>query len=262
MNFDFYYTPRRLVLWHRNFELSQEDSIVEQFGAPIKIAFKDGEPTGAALGFAKKCGVDVSQLDKIDQGKGEVLYFKKEVKGMNAKDLLNTMVNEFINSLNFGKSMRWGSRTDSFIRPIRSLSILLGEEIVDAELFGVKSSNFSFAHRMVSYEPFTYSFAGDYFCKLDKNGVILYPEERKEKILSQMKDIEARHSVKIDIDEELLEEVVAITEYPTALIGKFDVEFLELPEEVIVTSMKEHQRYFAVYKDDKLNKQLYCCFKL
>ena len=251
-DFDFYYTPRRLVLWHRNFELSQEDSIVEQFGAPIKIAFKDGEPTGAALGFAKKCGVDLSQLDKIDQGKGEVLYFKKEVKGMNAKDLLNTMVNEFINSLNFGKSMRWGSRTDSFIRPIRSLSILLGEEIVDAELFGVKSSNFSFAHRMVSYEPFTYSFAGDYFCKLDKNGVILYPEERKEKILSQMKDIEARHSVKIDIDEELLEEVVAITEYPTALIGKFDVEFLELPEEVIVTSMKEHQRYFAVYKDDKL----------
>lgn len=251
-DFDFYYTPRRLVLWHREFQVAQEDSIVEQFGAPVKIAYKDGEPTGAALGFAKKCGIDVSKLEKIDQGRGEVLYFKEEVKGTEAKALLNDMVNEFINSLNFGKSMRWASRTDSFIRPIRSLSIILGEEIVEGELFGVKSSNYSFAHRMVSYEPFSYNFAGDYFCKLDKNGVILYPDERREKILSQMKDIEQRHNVKIDIDKELLEEVVAITEYPTALIGQFDVEFLELPEEVIVTSMKEHQRYFAVYKDDKL----------
>ncbi len=251
-DFDFFYTPRRLVLWHREFQVKQEDSIVEQYGAPIKIAYKDGVPTGAAISFATKCGVDVSKLEKIDQGKGEVLYFKQEVIGTESKSLLNDMVNEFIHSLNFGKSMRWASRTDSFIRPIRSLSIILGEEIVNAELFGVKSSNFSFAHRMVSYEPFSYSFAGDYFCKLDKNGVILYPDERRKIILEQMKTIEQRHNVKIEIDTELLEEVVAITEYPTALIGKFDIEFLELPEEVIVTSMKENQRYFAVYKDDKL----------
>lgn len=250
--FDFFYTPRRLVLWHREFQVAQEDSTVEQYGAPVKIAYKDGVPTGAAISFATKCGVDVTALDKIDLGKGEVLYFKQEVKGSESKTLLNDMVNEFVYSLNFGKSMRWASRTDSFIRPIRSLSILLGDEIVDAELFGVKSSNFSFAHRMVSYEPFTYSFAGDYFCKLDKSGVILYPDERRERILSQMKSIEQRHNIKIEIDIELLEEVVAITEYPTALIGKFDVEFLELPEEVIVTSMKENQRYFAVYKDGNL----------
>ena len=250
--FDFFYTPRRLVLWHREFQVAQEDSTVEQFGAPVKIAYKDGIPTGAAISFASKCGVDVSELEKIDLGKGEVLYFKQEVKGSPSKALLNDMINEFVHSLNFGKSMRWASRTDSFIRPIRSLSILLGDEIVDAELFGVKSSNFSFAHRMVSYEPFSYSFAGDYFCKLDKSGVILYPDERRTRILSQMKDIEQRHNIKIEIDKELLEEVVAITEYPTALIGKFDVEFLELPEEVIVTSMKENQRYFAVYKDGNL----------
>ncbi|MBS9782179.1 MAG: glycine--tRNA ligase subunit beta [Arcobacter sp.] len=251
-DFDFFYTPRRLVLWHREFQLKQEDSIVEQFGAPIKIAFKDGEPTGAVLGFAKKCGVSVEELDRIDKGRGEVLYFKQEVKGQDSKELLNDMVNEFISSLNFGKSMRWASRKDSFIRPIRSLSILLGEQIVEGKLFGVNSSNFSYPHRMVSYEPFTYDVAGDYFCKLDKNGVILYPDERRKTILSQMKEIEKTHGVSIEIDKELLEEVVAITEYPTALIGKFDEEFLELPEEVIVTSMKEHQRYFAVYKDGKL----------
>ncbi|WP_418185647.1 glycine--tRNA ligase subunit beta [Aliarcobacter vitoriensis] len=251
-DFDFFYTPRRLVLWHREFQVKQEDSVVEQFGAPVKIAFKDGVPTGAAVSFASKLGVEVSQLQTKDLGKGEVLYFKQELKGEESKNLLNSMINEFISSLNFGKSMRWASRSDSFIRPIRSLSVVLGDEIVEAELFGVKSSNFSFAHRMVSYEPFSFDFAGDYFCKLDKNAVILYPDERRKIILEQMKNIEQRHNIKIEIDGELLDEVVAITEYPTALIGKFDEEFLTLPPEVIVTSMKENQRYFAVYKDDKL----------
>lgn len=251
-DFDFFYTPRRLVLWHREFQVKQEDSIQEMFGAPIKIAFKNGEPTGAALGFAKKCGVDISQLDKKDQGRGEVLYYKKEVTGTNSKDLLNSMVNDFISSLNFGKSMRWASRSDSFIRPIRSLTLMLGDEIVEGELYGVKSSNHSFPHRMVSYDPFTFDYTGDYFCKLDKNGVILYPDERRKTILDQMKKIEEQNGIKIEIDTELLEEVVAITEYPTALIGRFGEEFLELPEEVIVTSMKEHQRYFAVYKNGEL----------
>ncbi|WP_044414861.1 glycine--tRNA ligase subunit beta [Halarcobacter anaerophilus] len=250
--FDFFYTPRRLVLWHREFQLKQEDSIQEMYGAPVKIAFKEGKPTNAAIGFAKKCGVSVEELDKKDQGKGEVLYYKKEVTGTASKELLNDMINEFVNSLNFGKSMRWADRSDSFIRPIRSLAVLLGEEVVEAELFGVKSSNHSFSHRMVSYTPFSFDFAGDYFCKLDKNGVILYPDERRKLILEQMKQIEAKNGVKIEIDKELLEEVVAITEYPTALIGSFDKEFLELPEEVIVSSMKEHQRYFAVYKDEQL----------
>lgn len=251
-DFDFFYTPRRLVLWHREFQVKQENTVVEQFGAPVKIAFKDGNPTNAALSFATKCGVDVEELEFKDTQKGEVLYYKQELIGIESKNLLNEMINEFISSLNFGKSMRWGSRTDSFIRPIRTLSIVLGEEVVDANLFGVKSSNFSYGHRMDSYEPFNFSFAGEYFCKLDKHGVILYPDERKKIILDQMKNIEQKHGVQIELDFDLLDEVVAITEYPTALIGKFDEEFLELPSEVIVTSMKENQRYFAVYKNEKL----------
>ena len=248
-NFEFYYTPRRLVLWHNEFTTAQEDSIVEQYGAPVAIAYKDGQPTNAAHGFAKKCGVSLDELSTASKPNGEVLYFKKEVKGSASSELLNEMINKFINSLNFGKSMRWGSRTDSFIRPIRSLSIVLGNDLVEGELFGVKSAKLSFAHRMVSYEPFTYNEAGEYFDLLKQNGVNLYPTDRKELILKQMKDIESKNGLSIEIDEELLEEVVAITEYPTALLGKFDEEFLELPEEVIVTSMKEHQRYFAVYKD-------------
>ena len=253
--FNFYYTPRRLVFWHREFKVAQDDKIVEMFGAPVKIAYKDGEPTGAAIGFAKKCGISVNELGKIDQGRGEVLYVKQEVKGEDSKNLLNNMVNEFVSKLNFGKSMKWGSREDNFIRPIRGLSIVLGEELVAGELYGMKSTKTSFAHRMVSYEPFSFDFAGDYFCKLDKNGVILYQDERRKIILEQMAQIQKNTNIKIEIDEELLDEIVAITEYPTALLGKFDEEFLELPEEVIIGSMKEHQRYFAVYEDDKITNK-------
>ena len=251
-DFDFYYTPRRLVLWHKEFSVSQEDSLVEQYGAPVAIAYKDGEPTNAARGFAKKCGVSLDEISTASKANGDVLYFKKEVKGTSVSELLNEMINKFIKSLNFGKSMRWGSRSDSFIRPIRSLSMVLGDELIEGELFGVSSAKLSFAHRMISYEPFTYTSAGDYFELLKQNGVNLYPKDRKKLILEQMRAIELENNLTIEIDEALLNEVVAITEYPTALLGKFDEEFLELPEEVIVTSMKEHQRYFAVYKNDTL----------
>jgi glycyl-tRNA synthetase beta chain len=253
--FNFYYTPRRLVFWHREFKVAQDDAIVEQFGAPVAIAFKDGEPTGAAIGFAKKCGIEVSELETKETPKGDVLYFKQEVKGKLSKDLLNDMVNELVSKLNFGKSMKWGSRSDSFIRPIRGLSIVLGDELVNGELYGMKSEMKSFAHRMVSYDKFSFDFAGDYFCKLDKHGVILYQEERKKIILEQMEKIQNDHNISIEIDQELLDEVVAITEYPTALLGSFDEEFLELPDEVIVNSMKEHQRYFAVYQDGKITNK-------
>jgi len=207
------------------------------------------------LGFAKKCGVSVNDIDRIDQGRGEVLYYKNEVKGSDSKDLLNNMINEFVSKLNFGKSMRWSNRKDSFIRPIRGLSIVLGDDLIDGELYGVRSTKTSFAHRMVSYEQFAFDFAGDYFCKLDKNGVVLYQDERRKIILDQMAQIQKDANITIEIDEELLDEIVAITEYPTALLGQFDKEFLELPEEVIIGSMKEHQRYFAVYKDGKITNK-------
>ncbi|MGB3750516.1 MAG: glycine--tRNA ligase subunit beta [Arcobacteraceae bacterium] len=253
--FHFYYTPRRLVFWHREFQAIQEDKEQELWGAPLNIAYKDGNPTGAAHGFAKKCGVELSQIETKAKGNQEFLYFKSTIKGKNAKELLNTMVNEFMSSLNFGKSMRWGSRTDSFIRPIRGLSIVLGDDLVEGELFGMPSTKSSFGHRMVSYEPFSFDFAGDYFCKLDKHGVILYQNERKKLILDQMEKIQKDNDITIEIDEELLAEIVAITEYPTAQLGRFDEEFLALPEEVIIGSMKEHQRYFAVYKDGKITNK-------
>lgn len=250
--FEFYYTPRRLVFWHREFKVVGDDSVVEMFGAPLHIAYKDNKPTGAAIGFAKKCGVELDQIETKHNGKDEVLYFSKLQAGQPSKDLLNEMVNKFVKKLDFGKSMRWGSLSESFIRPIRGLCILLGDELIEGELYGVSSTKDSFAHRMVSYDKFTFNDASDYFKKLETNGVVLFGEKRKKTILEQIAQIEKDNNIKVDIDAELLEEVIAITEYPTALLGKFDHEFLTLPDEVIVNSMKENQRYFAVYKDNKL----------
>lgn len=250
-NFDFYYTPRRLVLWHSEFSLKQDDSFEEFFGAPIEIAFKDNKPTPAALGFAKKCGVGVNELSQTKKGGKTVLYYKKELQGKSSKELLGAMVEEFLHVLDFGKSMRWTSK-ESFIRPIRWIGCMLGDEHVPFSLYGASSTYFSYGHRMIGYEPFAYTFAGDYFEKLKQNGVILFQDERRATILNQMEALEKKYGVVIEKDEELLREVVAITEYPTALIGSFDEYFLTLPPEVIITSMKEHQRYFAVFKDGEL----------
>lgn len=251
----FYYTPRRLVLWHEAFPTQQAEREEEFFGAPLSVALKDGEPTPAALGFAKKCGVDFAQVSHAQKDGKEVLYYKKTIAGQASKHLLQTMIESFIKGLNFGKSMRWGFLEESFIRPIRWFGCMLGDEHVPFSLFGIESTPFSYPHRTISYEPFAYMFAGDYFDRLAERGVVLYPTKREEIILNDFKAIEKKEGIHIEIDEDLLAEVVAITEYPKALIGSFEERFLRLPPEVIITSMKENQRYFPVFKDGKLTNR-------
>lgn len=251
--FEFYYTPRRLVLWHSEFPTMQAKREEELFGAPLSVALKDGVPTAAALGFAKKCGVEFSEVSSALKDGKEVLYYKKTIEGSASKLLLKEMIESFIKGLNFGKSMRWGFLEESFIRPIRWIGCMLGDEHVPFSLFGVESTPFSYPHRTVSYEPFAYMFAGDYFERLAERGVVLYPSEREAIILNDFKAIEAKENVRIEIDADLLAEVVAITEYPKALMGSFEERFLRLPPEVIITSMKENQRYFPVFKEGKLS---------
>jgi glycyl-tRNA synthetase beta chain len=244
-----------LVLWHEAFPTQQNEREEEFFGAPLSVALKDGEPTPAALGFAKKCGVDFAQVSRAQKDGKEVLYYKKTIAGQSSKVLLQSMIESFIKGLNFGKSMRWGFLEESFIRPIRWIGCMLGDEHVSFSLFGVESTPFSYPHRTISYEPFAYMFAGDYFDRLAERGVVLYPTKREEIILNDFKAIEKQEGVHIEIDEDLLAEVVAITEYPKALIGSFEERFLRLPPEVIITSMKENQRYFPVFKEGKLTNR-------
>jgi glycyl-tRNA synthetase beta chain len=258
-NFEIFYTPRRLTILHDEFNTSQPDQTKEIFGAPKKIAFKDGEPTKAAIGFAKKCGIELNEIEFIDKNGTEVLYYKQSIEGEKSSLLLNSIINEFVSSLEFGKSMRWGSRKDSFIRPIRWLLVMLGNSRVEAELFGVKSSNITYPHRISSFDPIEVSSIKSYFELLKSGGVTLFQDERRESILNSFDKIEKELNISIDKDNELLDEVVAITENPTTLIGEFDREFLKLPKEVIITSMKEHQRYFPIYSNDGklLNKFIF-----
>ncbi|MDD2652965.1 MAG: glycine--tRNA ligase subunit beta [Sulfurimonas sp.] len=250
--FEFYYTPRRLVFWHREFKSMQDDSSEEFFGAPLSVAYKDGVPTPAALGFAKKCGVEMSQISHALKDAKEVLYYKRELKGQASYLLLPSIIEEWIKSLEFGKSMRWGSLQESFIRPIRWINVLFGDESVEMELFGVRSCKSTFVHRISNFEKTAISGAKEYFEVLENGGVTLFPEARREKILADFAALESQNGVKIEIDADLLDEVVAITENPTAIMGSFDAEFLQLPPEVIITSMKEHQRYFPVFKSGAL----------
>ncbi|WP_300361795.1 glycine--tRNA ligase subunit beta [Hydrogenimonas sp.] len=251
--FEFSYTPRRLVLWHPEFPVKQPDSEEEMFGPPVQIAFKDGEPTRAAESFAQKCGVPLSEIGRGEKGGKEVLYYKKSIPGEPVEALLEEMLKTWLASMRFGKMMRWGDRKEEFIRPVRWIVAMLGEKGVPLELYGVKSGNTTRVHRQVSFDPVAVDSPKAYFDVLKEGGVELFADRRRERILEGFEKIEAENGVEVGRDDELMDEVVAITEYPTPLMGGFDESFLKLPPEVIMTSMKEHQRYFPVFKDGVLH---------
>ena len=254
--FEFYYTPRRLVLWHREFPTAQEDTVEEFFGAPVAMAYDEqGKPSKACEGFARKCGVDVDALSRSEKGGKEVLYYKKDIKGKQSQTLIEEMITEFMKSLSFGKSMRWGSLEESFIRPVRWLNVMLNDELIDIELFGVKSAKQTYVHRMSSFEGQKTEGIKEYFDVLKNGAVTLYPDERRQSIIKGFDAIEKQSGLIIERDAELLDEVIAITEAPTPLLGNFDEAFLRLPPEVIISSMKEHQRYFPVFQDGKLTNK-------
>jgi glycyl-tRNA synthetase beta chain len=250
-DYKFDYTPRRLVLRSDNFPLKQSDETIELIGPPLNIAIKDGEPTQAGLGFAKKCGVDFTNLSTTTKGKNEVLYYKKEQKGIESKALIESMLKTWLDSMEFGKMMRWGSLQEEFIRPIRWIVATLNDEVVPLSLFNVKSSNISRMHRFGDELECEVTYA-NYEDTLKQNSVVLSSKEREQMVLEGIAKLEQENGVEVEIDRALLSEVVAITEYPTALLGSFDEKFLELPPEVIITSMKEHQRYFAVFNSGNL----------
>jgi len=251
-DFEFVYTPRRLVLKHEAMALSQEDTTIELFGPPMLAAVKDGVPTKAAEGFARKCGVDFDALGRGEKNGKEVLYFKKEEKGAQTVSLLQEMLEKWIASMAFGKMMRWGSRTDEYIRPIRWLQVRIGEASVPVELFGVQSDTKTYVHRMLSYDEVEVASINAYESVLAEGAVMLQPKDRESKILAEFDALESEYNIIIERDRALIAEVVAITENPKALVGTFDELFLELPPEVIITSMKEHQRYFPVFENGKI----------
>ncbi len=243
-------TPRRLAVIIRAVAGSQADKHSENKGPSVKIAFaEDGTPTKAALGFARGQGVDPSAFVVKD---GYIYAIVQEV-GRQTTELLPELLTDIINHLSFPKSMRWGDLDMRFARPIRWVVALFGSEVVPFTLPGVTSGNMTRGHRFLGKAEIEVNSVEDYFSRLDENYVMVDPDVRRRVIREQIETLALSRGGTATIDAELLEEVVHLVEYPTALCGSFEEKYLSLPPEAIITPMREHQRYFPVTgKDGKL----------
>lgn len=252
-----FFTPRRIVIIDESFPTMTEQTKEEFFGPPMAIAYEGGDKnkslSKAGEGFCKKCQITPEEVQIISKDGKDILYYSKQIKGVVAQDVLANIVKEFISSLNFGKSMRWGSLTESFIRPIRNICILFGSEHIPISAYGINGRSATKIHTDISFEWVQVASISQYLQILKDGYVILSAQDRREKILQEILQIQKEKNIQVEIDEDLLSEIIAITEYPKALYGEFEEKFLELPKEVIITSMKENQRYFATFSNQALH---------
>lgn len=272
-----YGTPRRMAFIACGVAETQADVVVEAKGPSVKIAYVSGAPSKAAQGFARGQGVDVKDLVVRDN----YVYAVKHLAGQPVVELLPGLLMDILTSLSFPKTMRWADYEFRFVRPIRWMVALFGDQIIPVEICGVKSGKFSMGHRFMQQSlkaaaesqgllsaalskvgNKVYSAlagvkgaveipsAGDYKKVMYDNFVMVDQDERRALILQQIKDLAAQNGGEAEINEDLLEEVNYLVEWPTALCGKFEEKFLSLPKECIITPMREHQRYFPVLDED------------
>lgn len=247
---EFYGTPRRLAVLINGLPERQPDREEEAKGPPAKAAFKDGKPTKAATGFAASKGVSVDQLEVRDTDKGEFVFVNQKIPGRETAELLQERVPEWVLGLEGNRFMRWGDGDLRFPRPIRSLVTLLDDRLLPVTLENGSevcvSDRITTGHRVLHPENVSIDHAQDYVEALKKAYVSVDPAERKATILDQVAAVASSVNAHAVIDEDLLAEVVDLVEWPTAIIGKFDEEFLALPSKVTITEMESHQRYFPV----------------
>lgn len=238
--------PRRLAVLVSELNEQQADIETEMFGPPIQAAFDDqGNPTKAAEGFARKCNTSVDQLQQVDTGKGVKLAFKSVQPGQPSTALLPEIIQQSLDKLPIPKRMRWGSSRVEFVRPVKWLVMLMGDKTVDCEILGQKAGKTSFGHRFHFNQPIEITSPQDYQEKLRSPGYVVTDfEERRSLIKNQIEEVASKTDGQAVIDEDLLDEVTALVEWPVALVGRFDEDFLRLPPEALISSMKEHQKYF------------------
>lgn len=248
-----YATPRRLAIYVSQVAEKQADIEEEAKGPAKKIAQDaEGNWSKAALGFARSQGVEPEALYFQELNGVEYVYAKKSSKGVETASLLSQGIKDVIVSMTFPKNMRWGSEELRFVRPIRWLVALFGTEIIDFEIAGVKTGRVTRGHRFLGQEA-TIEAAGEYVEKLKEQYVIVDMHERQAEIEQQIAALAQEKGWEIAIKEDLLEEVLFLVEWPSTLYGTFDESFLTIPQEVLITSMREHQRYFPVLdKEQKL----------
>ncbi|HQG66615.1 MAG TPA: glycine--tRNA ligase subunit beta, partial [Smithella sp.] len=244
-------TPRRLVLTIKDLAPKQEDQAVEKLGPAKKAAFdENGQPTKAAIGFARGQGVDVSQLETITTEKGEYLGARKTIAGQPTKDLLPDILKDFMLAIPFRKSMRWADYTLRFARPIHWILALYGGDVIPIKIEDIESGNTSCGHRFMSPAPFVVTGFEDYLSKARENFVIVDPAERRKLILEEAEKSAAEVGGKLFYTDDLLETVSFIVEYPVIVRGGYEEEFLKIPKDVLTTTMISHQKYFPVINDE------------
>ena len=247
-----FYTPRRLSTIVSGLLPKQRDKVTENFGPPSKIAFDEkGRPTKAAIGFAKSQGVDVKKLDVVKRDNGQFLAFRKKTKGQDTAKVLKKLLPDIIRSITFRKSMRWGYGQTTFARPIRWIMCIYNGKKLIFNLEDLKSDSISYGHRFSSPKPFSPQSWKEYITQLRKREIYLDQSERKKLIEKGIDKLAVKLGGSADKDELLLETVTNLVEYPIVLNGTFERRFLKLPEEVLISVMKNHQKYFPVLSKSK-----------
>ena len=247
-SYQWFASPRRLAVLVSNLVSEQEDREVEKRGPAVAAAFDDeGKPTKAAEGFARSCGVDVTELERLETDKGSWLAYRAQEKGQSTDSLLEEIINNALAKLPIPKRMRWGDNDAEFVRPVHWVCIVFGDTAVNCRVMGIASSNISYGHRFHNPEAITISSASDYLTSLEANGRVLVDYAlRLSRIREQVENCASGIDSVAILDEQLLEEVCALVEWPVALHGEFNSDFLSLPAEALIASMQDHQKYFPV----------------
>ena len=244
-----YGTPRRLAILADGVAEAQADTEEEFKGPSVKIAFKDGQPTKAATGFARGKGVDVKDLTVKD----DYVYAVRHTQGKQTKEMLPAVLDDILHNIPFPNHMRWADFDFRFLRPLRWLVALFGTEVIPVSVTDVQSGNESMGHRFLSTGKVVIPSADEYETVMAEHFVIVNQDKRREMIRRQITELAREEGGEAEVRPDLLEEVTYLVEYPTALCGKFEEKYLALPEAAIITPMRDHQRYFPVRgKDGKL----------
>jgi glycyl-tRNA synthetase beta chain len=257
---DIYGTPRRLAVLVQGLPSQQADRVEEVKGPPAATAFKDGQPTKAAEGFAKKQGVELDALEVRPTEKGDFIFVRKTIAGRSTAEILTQLIPQWISKLEGKRLMRWGDGDIRFSRPIRWLVTLLDDAVLPIEIVNgsetVKSDRISQGHRVLHPETVSIPNATDYVKSLESAFVQVSPQQRKAKINEQIQTAGTQQNGFAEIYPDLLSEVVDLVEFPTAVVGNFDADFLNLPAEVITTVMVTQQRYFPIFKTTEYRELL------
>jgi glycyl-tRNA synthetase beta chain len=241
-------TPRRLAVLVRDLAVTQPAQSVKLKGPPVSAAFgKDGSATTAALKFAEKCGVGVDALRRVTEGKGEFLYFEGSRQGQTTASLLPGVVQRSLDALPIPKRMRWGSSDAEFVRPVHWLAMLFGDELIPVRLLDTDSRRTTRGHRFMAPKELPLAKPADYEATLGSDGKVIADfAARRAMIREQVTAVGKSLGGSALVDDALLDEVTALVEWPSALAGNFEARFLELPREVLISTLQHHQRYFPV----------------